>query len=207
MFGTVVVSALRVWPVDTSAGCSIRGSSPWETQRSNKSPHNHPLGLTLFIPLLACLPYCELKLVWSTTKEAWEIFHSRSQIVTFHFRDPRPLLRDYFDVPYLSLSANNSKCHQTVALGWNSINLIFVWTESHSYPLFHQLEPGSSADASSKLVANLLRTSSLFHGQSRLESHVMTLLYMSVYISDSDSLLLSCIFTNWSVGQLSVIED
>lgn len=117
MFGTVVVSALRVWPVDTSAGCSIRGSSPWETQRSNKSPHNHPLGLTLFIPLLVCLPYCELKLVWSATREAWEIFHSRSQTVTFHFMDPRPLLRDYFDVPYLSLSASNSKCHQTAALG------------------------------------------------------------------------------------------
>lgn len=31
--------------------------------------------------------------------------------------EPRPLLRDYFDVPYLSLSALNVKWQQITALG------------------------------------------------------------------------------------------
>lgn len=49
------------------------------------------------------------------------------------------LLRDYFDVPYLSLSALNVKWQQIIVLGkafkWEENVLIIVWIDGHSLAL------------------------------------------------------------------------
>lgn len=90
----------------------------WASPRSNKSSHTYPLGSTLFIPLLVSRPYCELRPVVYNQGGMWDFPQSDTHtVVTFHCMEPGSSLRDYFDVPYLSLSALNAKWQQITVLG------------------------------------------------------------------------------------------
>lgn len=84
------------------SGAELRASL-WASLGSSRSFHTSPLGSALFTPLLE-RPWCVLRLVVYSKRGLWDFpLRSRSQIVTFHYMEPRSTQRQSFDVPYLSL--------------------------------------------------------------------------------------------------------